>query len=98
MPNPHPELVTDEATGLQFENKEHKAWDEGRDATRQKSWEEGYDFAKEEDKELYEALGVSRERLLTEISHHPEAGSYRQALQDELRQIEKAIAHYEGSK
>jgi galactokinase len=42
-------------------------------------------------KKLIEALKVASCRINNEIRHHPEAGDYRQMLQDELRQVDEAL-------
>ncbi|KKN07686.1 hypothetical protein LCGC14_1064590, partial [marine sediment metagenome] len=46
--------------------------------------------------DMYEALKVAETRIHNEIRHHPEAGDYRKMLQDELRQVSKALAKAEG--
>ena len=46
--------------------------------------------------EMYEALKVAEARIHNEIRHHPEAGDYREILQDELRQIMHALAKANG--
>ena len=45
---------------------------------------------------LYEALKVAEARIFTEIRHHPEAGDYRETLQNELRQVMAVLAEAEG--
>src|SRR3990167_4516342 len=46
--------------------------------------------------DMYEALKIAEVRIHNEIRHHPEAGDYRKILQDELRQVMKALAKAEG--
>jgi hypothetical protein len=45
-------------------------------------------------KKLVEALKTSRARIHNEIRHHSEAGSYREMLQSELKEVEEALASY----
>lgn len=33
-PNPHPEFITDEASGIEVRNQRHKDWQEGYEAGR----------------------------------------------------------------